>query len=103
LGLFPGFTNDFTIACDRIYSGYSDSTYLVDDEKQDLINEFNEFLSWPNNWDGYNSVPLQRENYNNAVKLVKLLSKSAVHKISDHFSNPNGTLTITWENEKNWV
>lgn len=58
-----------------------------------------EFTSLPNDWDGYGAVPLLKEIGVTATTFVTMLSSSYIDYISDIFPNPNGTLTIDWENQ----
>ena len=62
--------------------------------------KINEFINLPNNWDGYSAIPLFKEIGEKANQFIMLLSGIYIDKISDIFPNPNGTLTIDWENSK---
>jgi hypothetical protein len=53
------------------------------------------------NWDGYGGLPLLVSISEKTILFVPLLNSIYIDSISDIFPNPNGTLTIDWENIKN--
>jgi hypothetical protein len=59
-----------------------------------------EFKLLKSNWDGYGGIPLIEEIGNHADNLITTMSDVYIDHISDVFPNPNGTITIEWENKK---
>lgn len=65
-----------------------------------LKDQIDSFVSLPNNWDGYNSVPLICQIADITKQFIACLNSDLIDRISDIFSNPHGTITIEWENKK---
>lgn len=56
------------------------------------------FRSLENSWDGYNALPTGIKCATNAIKIIDALDIRSLEKIGDIFPNPNGTITLEWEN-----
>jgi hypothetical protein len=63
-----------------------------------FLNEVLSFKSLENNWDGYGAIPTEVKSATQAISLASRLSERTLSKVSDVFPNPNGTVTIEWEN-----
>lgn len=73
----------------------------------DYLNNYNinknkifELSSLKDNWDGYGGISLIQSISEKALQLITILSSDYIDLISDIFPNPNGTITIEWENVK---
>ena len=67
--------------------------------KNDIIKSIISFRSLENNWDGYGAYPLEVLSAQNAIEILQRLSEKTASNINDFFSNPNGTITLVWENQ----
>ena len=67
-------------------------------DKFQLVESILSFKSLENSWDGYNAVPTGVKCAANAIKVLDSLNRNSLEKISDIFPNPNGTITLEWEN-----
>jgi len=68
----------------------------------DLIKgKISNFAALPNNWDGYGGITPLESICEKALTFVHMLNSTYIDYITDIFPNPNGTLTIDWENFKN--
>lgn len=76
----------------------SQSTTATSSFKQQLFEEIAKFKELPNDWDGYGASPLLESNYLNAISLISSIREESARHITDFFPNPNGTLSIVWEN-----
>jgi len=63
-----------------------------------LIQEVENFVSLQENWDGYKSVPVLPEIGEIAKNLFRILDARDIENVSDIFPNPNGTISVEWEN-----
>nr|HMU04532.1 hypothetical protein [Saprospiraceae bacterium] len=72
-------------------------------DKFQIIESILSFKSLENSWDGYNAVPTGIKCATNALKIVDALDLGSLEKISDIYPNPNGTITIEWENNYNEI
>lgn len=70
----------------------------IDVSKYSLIGKIISFKSLENSWDGFGAIPLGVKCATNAIKLLDNFNPNMLSKISDIFPNPNGTITIEWEN-----
>lgn len=66
--------------------------------KQELFKEICSFKSLKNNWDGYGAVSLEIESAANAIYVISCLSNFVSESIENIFPNPNGTISIIWNN-----
>lgn len=66
--------------------------------KKGIIKEILSFKSLTNNWDGYGSIPLEVEASSNALYIINELDDNTIASLSEIFPNPNGTVSLTWEN-----
>ena len=64
-----------------------------------IIQEIETFTKVENQWDGQGALPLLIEVYNNSKLIILKLKINP----SDFYPNPNGTLSIDYERNKNGV
>ena len=57
------------------------------------------FKSLNESWDGFDSIPLEVESASNAIELIDLVGEKTFCSIDDYYPNPNGTISLEWENE----
>ena len=69
--------------------------------KKNLIREIISFQSLKLNWDGYGAYPLEVESATNAIELINFLAIEAYSQIDQIYPNPNGTISIVWNNNFN--
>lgn len=67
-------------------------------DKSKIIEQILLFKSLENKWDGFSAVPTGVQCAVNAIKIIDHLSVKSLKKISDLYPNPNGTISIEWEN-----
>lgn len=60
--------------------------------------QVNSLLDLKQNWDGYGAIPISHSIIECAESFIACLDSTFIDKISDIFANPNGTITIEWEN-----
>ncbi len=68
-------------------------------DKSAYVEEILSFKSLENSWDGYGAVPLGVKSAKNTLSLIDSFDAYILNKISDMHPNPNGTITIEWENK----
>ncbi|MGM8360999.1 hypothetical protein ACSV4D_03680 [Flavobacterium sp. ARAG 55.4] len=68
--------------------------------KYSIIENILSFKSLNNNWDGFNSIPLEIKSASNAIKLLDLIGDDSASSVKDFYPNPNGTITFEWYNEQ---
>jgi len=66
--------------------------------KMQIVKDIISFRCLNNNWDGYNSLPLEVESASNAIALIDLVGTNFSSKLSDYYPNPNGTISFVWSN-----
>ena len=64
-------------------------------ESKELIDGIKSFKELPDNLDGYGGIPVSA---NICDKTIEVLTESYTPPIDDVFPNPNGTITVEWEN-----
>lgn len=69
--------------------------------KYSIIESILSFKSLHNNWDGFNSIPLEIKSASNAIKLLDLIGDDSTSCVKDFYPNPNGTITFEWYNDQN--
>ncbi len=69
--------------------------------KKDLIRDIISFESLKLNWDGNGAYPLEVESAANAIELINFLAIEAYTQIDQVYPNPNGTISIVWNNNFN--
>ena len=67
--------------------------------KRQLLKEICSFKALNDNWDGYGSLPLEVESAANTMDIIELLTEENYSSISKIFPNPNGTISIIWNND----
>jgi hypothetical protein len=65
---------------------------------QMLLHEVMSFKSLNNNWDGYGAIPTEAKSASNVINLANRISERQLSRLTDVFPNPNGTVTMEWEN-----
>lgn len=65
------------------------------------LKELDELFDLPENWDGYNALPLSKEIFEKATNFITILNGDLIDRIHDIYPNPHGTITIEWVNRKN--
>lgn len=68
-------------------------------DKSVFIEKILSFKSLENSWDGYGALPLGVKSAKNTFTLFDSFDAYILNKISDMHPNPNGTITIEWENK----
>ena len=68
--------------------------------KYSIIENILAFKSLNNNWDGFNSIPLEIKSASNAIKLLDLIGDDTASSVKDYYPNPNGTITFEWYNDQ---
>lgn len=66
--------------------------------KYRLIEKIISFKTLENNWDGFEAIPTGAVCASNAIKMIDILDDKALKKVSDAYPNPQGTVTLEWEN-----
>ena len=69
--------------------------------KHDIIRDILSFKALNNNWDGYGSIPMEIDVASNTISLIDLVGENLFCTIEDYYPNPNGTISLIWENEAN--
>lgn len=68
-------------------------------DKSAYVEKILSFKSLENSWDGYGALPLGVKSAKNTLSLIDSFDAFILNKISDMHPNPNGTITIEWENK----
>ena len=77
------------------------SNALIEDNKKECIESILSFKTLQESWDGYGAFPLEVKSASNAIQFLEILdSHSKFHNPTDIFPNPNGTVSLIWENEE---
>ena len=71
------------------------------DVKDDLVAKILSFKSLINSWDGFGAIPLEIQSASNAINLINKLTNNIVDLISDIYPNPNGTVSLDFDNDSN--
>lgn len=87
--------NEISNYVDRI--NYLNKNY---NSKYTIIENILSFKSLNNNWDGFNSIPLEIKSASNAIKLLDLIGDDSSSSVKDFYPNPNGTITFEWYNNQ---
>ena len=69
--------------------------------KKELVSEILSFKSLENNWDGFGTIPLEVESAVNVITLIDLIGENLSCTIGEIFPNPNGTISLIWNNQSN--
>lgn len=67
-------------------------------DKGVFIEKILSFKSLENSWDGYGALPLGVKCAKNTITLIDSFDALILNKLSDMHPNPNGTITLEWEN-----
>ena len=73
---------------------------MILDPYNHMQEKLSEFVDLGENWDGYGGIPLLKEVSNVASQFITSLNSVYIDQITDIFPNPNGTVSIEWENKK---
>ena len=65
---------------------------------EELIEQINEISLLSENWDGYNAIPVLPEIIEKTKQFINYLPKDVINKVTDIYPNPNGTISIDFEN-----
>ncbi len=65
---------------------------------ENFLNEVLSFKSLKNNWDGYGAIPTEVKSATQTISIAHKLPERLLSKLSEVFPNPNGTVTLEWEN-----
>jgi hypothetical protein len=76
-----------------------EKVFLKKYTKRQLLKEICSFKALNNNWDGYDSLPLEVESAANAMDIIEMLGENIYSPIDKIFPNPNGTISIIWNND----
>lgn len=77
------------------------SNKVLSKTKYDVLAEkITSFVDLDKNWDGYGAVKVLPEVTKTASSLISMLNSSLTDRVTDLFPNPNGTITIEWENRR---
>ncbi len=87
--------NDISNYVDKI--NYINKNYF---SKYSIIESILSFKSLNNNWDGFDSIPLEVKSASNAILLLDLVGDDLFCSVKDFYPNPNGTITFEWYNEE---
>lgn len=72
-------------------------------DKAAFIERILSFKSLENNWDGYGALPSSVKCAKNTLTLIDSFDSFILNKISDMHPNPNGTISIEWENKNSEI
>lgn len=104
--VFDNTTND-SIECTQKISNdiktYVDKINFINNNyisKYSIIESILSFKSLNNNWDGYNSIPLEIKSASNAILLLDLIGDDLFCSVKDFYPNPNGTISFEWNNSE---
>lgn len=75
--------------------------FCVNSNKRECIDVILSFKSLTHSWDGFGAYPLQIASASNAIDIITELENinEKFIKPEDIYPNPNGTVSITWEND----
>lgn len=78
-----------------------ENIFCVNANKRECIETILSFKSLVHNWDGFGAYPLQIKSASNAIDLITELENinDKFIKPEDIYPNPNGTVSLTWEND----
>lgn len=68
-------------------------------DKYEIIKDVLSFKSLTNNWDGFGAIPVEIESASNVINLIDLIGENEFCKVSELFPNPNGTISLIWNNK----
>lgn len=74
----------------------------IQTEKIMWQNEIQELAKLQNNWDGYGAMPVLPECLKNAITILWRENLSSKY-LTDVFANPNGTISLEWNNSENTI
>lgn len=63
-----------------------------------ILQKIDEFEELGENWDGYESGPLDTQALTNSRNFVRCMNDFVIEKISDIYPNSHGTISIEWVN-----
>lgn len=63
-----------------------------------LIDELHFLANLPNDWAGIGSLPVFTKIIEKTIVFLSQMNEAIIDSISDYYPNPNGTLTMEWEN-----
>lgn len=83
------------------------NNHLIKEEKKDIQREqaqedVRAFANFQDDWDGYGAVRPVAECLNHALEIIRNKNIRLEH-LSDIYPNPNGTLTLEWEQGDNEI
>ncbi|MEX2593720.1 MAG: hypothetical protein WD426_13180 [Anditalea sp.] len=81
------------------YLNEVNSYFFKNFTKKEIIYEILSFKALSNNWDGYGAIPLEIKSAANTIVLIELIGEDTFCAVTDFYPNPNGTITLTWDNK----
>jgi hypothetical protein len=94
---FEDYPNIF-LDCDYKYLW---DNMVLDRDKRQSVESILSFKSLEESWDGYGAYPLEVKSASNAIRFLEILDlNSKFYNPTDIFPNPNGTVSLVWENEE---
>lgn len=88
------------------FEGYIDAVSVIDlpkISKQTIIKDILSYKTLVNSWDGYGALPLETLSAINTINLIDLIGEKTFGKITNYYPNPNGTISLEWENNSNEI
>lgn len=74
----------------------------VDVQREQAQDEVRAFANFQDDWDGYGAVRPVAECLNHALEIIRNENIRLEH-LTDIYPNPNGTLTLEWEQDENEI
>lgn len=99
-------TNDYNKTVNQSFANYIieiNNFSVPSKSKSSIIKNILGFKSLENSWDGYGAVPLEIESASNTIDLIDLIGEKTFCSVKDYFPNPNGTISLEWENNQNEI
>ncbi len=75
-----------------------DKRSVIEFEKMNVTSDIRELSSLEEDWDGYGAIKVLPICISNAINIINSKNISCDY-INDIYANPNGTVSIIWENE----
>ena len=69
-------------------------------QKEQIFDSIDSFLSLNNNWDGYEAIPLGVESAKQARKFINLIPNKLFTHFYDGYPNTHGTISFEWRRDK---
>ncbi|MGP1547899.1 MAG: hypothetical protein ACTTIF_03380 [Prevotella sp.] len=75
-----------------------DERNIIELKKMNIVSDIRDLSLLDNDWDGYGAIKVLPRCISNAINIInaKIIS---CNYINDIYANPNGTVSIIWENE----